>query len=117
MQNLKIGQSVEVVATTEMVWDAENNRTVVRVLFKPFRAVITGQRRKQVGIGSRAGSSGYHDGYDPGYLQVSETLLLWECRIGMRNKPILVADSDLVAIEEFDLPASCGLPHRSWSRV
>ncbi len=117
MQQLRIGQPVEVVATTTLEWE-DNRREAVRTTFKPFRAVITGQRRKQIGRGSKSRSYqsflGEYGDYEQGYVEVTGTLLFWECRIGMRNKPVLVADSDLRAIGRFKLPETSGLPARTW---
>ena len=113
MQSLKIGQSVEIVAVTNVEWNCDHQREAVRTTFKPFKAVIVGQRRKQVGVGS----SGYYDslwseGWQPGEFKVKGTLLLWECRISMQNKPVLVADEDLNPIRAFSLPERRELPVR-----
>lgn len=115
MKQLKIGQPVRVYAITTFEYDEQDKRVQCTHKCEPFSAVIIGIRIKQIGRYCR-GSKGYSFGgiyeYDPPYFAVSGIVRLWECRHGMENKPILVADEDLEVMKRFKVPRRATLPWR-----
>jgi len=104
MKDLSIGDSVLVWAISEMDYDDLGNRKVYREKRRPFAAKVIGQRRKMLGSCVRGYSGGYFDEPEPSYFQAKGSVLLWEVRHGMMNKPILVDDIDIELTNPVDLP-------------
>lgn len=64
--------------------------------------VIVGKAIKHLGTYIRASGGGpfgsFGEDYEPAKLAVGGTITLWEVRLGMLNRPILVSDEDIEPI-------------------
>lgn len=99
MQDLKIGDRVLCSAICYPDYTEDGKRVLFRTDSGHFEAVVTGQKRVQLGEyvpGSEGTSSGYDPpDYEPPYLSVTETLLVWCVRRRIDRREIWVADEDL----------------------
>lgn len=115
---LKIGDVVQVNAVVcverSQDWDEAKSlffgplhRRIVRTECKPTAMIVVGARRRQ--LGTVYPGSHYHtldgDDYDPGYLNVSETVFVYQVRPGMMRKIVEVLPQDITIEGE-----SNGLP-------
>lgn len=108
---LKIGDVVQVNAVVcverSQNWDEAKSqffgplqRRIVRTECKPTSMIVIGARRRQLGtvITGTHYQSLDGDGYDPGYLDVSETVFVYQVRPGMMRKIVEVLPQDLEKI-------------------
>lgn len=116
MKPLKIGQTVRVSAFATVEYINDRDRAVTTAPVESFLAVIVGQAVRYTGTYQPAsgGSRPWGDeDYEQASLTVSGSVTLWEVRMGMVNKPMLVRDEDLEAVtEEFLLPRQADKPRR-----
>lgn len=104
MKELYIGDSVMVSALTEVDYDENDNRTTMRRTCQPFTAKVIGKRRKMLGSYFKGSSGSYFSDYDPAFLKIKGSVLLWEVRHGMLNRPILVGDEDIELTNPVNTP-------------
>ena len=82
---LKIGDVVSVQGRVEIYYDDKCNRKMDRVEIQPaVQAIVCGATRRKLGKVHPA--SGYDADYDPGHLQVKETVFVYQVRIGLMRK-------------------------------
>ncbi len=98
--NYKIGDWVKVYKVIERHEDEDNNITFKSKEVKPFYAQITGATRRQEGKihyhkYNHSYISEFDGGYEPGYLDVKNTVFVWKVRRGMTNKEIEVFEKDM----------------------
>lgn len=96
MKKLNIGNMVIVSAIAHCDYDDKDNRVVYRTMTRPFLACVTGLVRRYTGKyhqGTQGGMWG--DDYEPPTLKPTGSVLLWELRIGMTNKPVYAMDDDV----------------------
>lgn len=108
MKDLRIGQVVRVSAISRMTRKRigqsrgrfDEKRILRRELCKhPFLAVVTGQVKKLFG---NVCWEGWQD--CPITFTATSGIYLWEVRISLRNKPILVFDDDIEPADETFAP-------------
>ena len=114
MKTLAIGQAIEVRAFTDLEY-VDDNKLAVRYECEPFRAVVTGKRRKVTGKYHPVSyEEGYYGEVDciPAFLSPVSVNLFWEVRSSWLGHPILVRDEDLIEAERFSLPQMARRPAR-----
>jgi hypothetical protein len=101
MKPLTLGDTVVVRAVTFVEYHDDDKRVVQRVEYRTFVAWVVGQRVKHLGTYSKAGHYGApgEEEYEPPYLVIEGTVILWVVRVGLRNEELLVADDDLTKVE------------------
>ena len=104
MQDLKIGQAVEFSHVADVGYPSYkvNNRVLFhKEVMQAMPGIICGQTVKRAGVLK----SDWGDDYNASILKVTGTHVLWEVRIGMQNKPVLVSDEHIVPLDrEIALP-------------
>ena len=95
MKDFKIGDSVLIKATIWMAYKDENVRVPYRnKLDKPIGGKVIGLVRRQLGTYHPGHNAPYMD-FEPGYLDITGTILLWKVTTGWLNNHIEVQDSDI----------------------
>ena len=93
----KIGDWVEIRAKVYLEYDANNDRQVKKI---PMTRVgqICGAKRKMLGKYKHGNStgSGYFQEYEPAWLEVKGSIIVWLVRTGYINKPIEVLEEDII---------------------
>jgi hypothetical protein len=116
-----IGQYVTVQAICKMEYESREgiapkgknnaNRIAHRVPCRPFNGLIVGARYRMLGRYNSGGDVGNHDGYEyePPYLSVKGSVLVWLVARGMTNHPVEVLDEDVEPAGEQQWP-----PYSPW---
>lgn len=101
MKPLNIGDRVRVHATCSFGYDENEERRLFVDSVAPFDAIVTGQKRKQLGKYQHGSSGAYTGGGyeppdpEPPYLRVTGTVLVWCVRKTLSGRELLVADGNL----------------------
>ena len=100
MKPLNIGDRARVRATCSFGYDDNEERRMFVDVIRPFDAIVTGQKRKQLGKYQNGSSGLYTGGYEPRdpnppFLLVTGTVLVWCVRKTLSGRELLVADDYL----------------------
>lgn len=100
----KIGDIVAVKATTVMEYNEKNYRRPVKYQCKEVHNMfVCGRVRKHEGTYSKAMSFQSFDyDYTPPTFTTTKHHWLYECRKEINNKPVLVAEEDMIFVSRMD---------------
>jgi len=101
-----IGDLVKVIKKSYVDYDETGEREVyTQELDKPIIGKVSGIKRKFLGKYNPQSSPGQNyfeeTNYGPAYLEVKGSVLFYEVKQGMLNKPILVLEENIILLERW----------------